>query len=740
MIHVNTTNKSFLKVYHLLKEKGIENCTFFLKLKDPSLEFINPFDEENLTDDIKKRIIIECTTNPWYFIRECVLIPASGVVRYELNLGNLAFTWAALNNLSVYMILPRQCGKTFAAAVIILWITYFGGLNTESMLYAQTDHNIDNNQGRIRTLRENLPKFLNFHNQRKDRDGAKYIQFSALGNRILRQAPKKSELAADSVGRGFSTPVCWYDEFAFIPHIKTQFQASALAQSTVAKTAQGNGLPNSIMITTTAAFLNNADGKYANKFFNDCLEFDESMYSLSRDEILELMENHSKRKFLSIFYPYWELGKDDDYFQEQATLLGWDKDDIDREILCKWKEVGTDHPLGQEAVSLLENNIHKPKRIVVVNNIYRVKFYRDPSTIDWSIPYIIGGDCANNIGADYSALVIIDPRDYEVVATVRTNMYSTMFFARLIISLMRNYFYNSILVLERNLNGATILDRVLEEDIGLRDRIYAQERKSDKKPEVLGVTTVSKSRTLLYNQVLKTAVDNSYNIIHDKVIIEEIQGLIKTRTGRIDHRQGGHDDTLISYLFARWFLMFGEKIERYINPLIVGMFSDVNGDNEMANEKAKEEIQKNFMEKEKRENNIIHNMFNKGTVHSNLGNQVLSLREQHEAIINDTYRGYTERAETPDSIFKAASNYDRFNPENKDIKDKVLYELEKEEEEDMKSEDEEKENMNLYFKNPKDIAFKKRAVHNPNQLEREILSSNDISDLSSFISQFKKRY
>jgi hypothetical protein len=381
--------------------------------------------------------------------------------------------------------------------------------------------------------------------------------------------------------------------------------ASVLAQSTIAKTAQKNGLPNTVMMTTTAAYLNTEEGKFAYKFFNDYLEFDESMYSLSRREILELMQTHAKRKFLRIEYPYWELGKDDGYFIEQAELLGWDKDSVDREIFCKWKEVDTSHPLGQDAIMLLDSSIHKPVKTVIVNKIYRVKFYKDPSEIDWSIPYIIGGDCANNIGEDYSALVVIDPRNYEVIAVVRTNMYSTMFFARLIISLMRNFFYNSILVLEHNLNGATILDRILEEDFMLKDRIYASVKRTD----ILGVTTVTKSRTLLYNQVLKTAVDDSYNYIHDRVIIEEIKGLIKTRSGRIDHVPGGHDDTLISYLFARWFLFFGEKIERYINPLIVGIFSDIEGENEMQNEKRKVEKQMEFLEEERKEKDILKKMF-----------------------------------------------------------------------------------------------------------------------------------
>jgi hypothetical protein len=736
MVHINTSNKSFLKAYYLLKEKGIENCTFFLKLADPALEFVDPHDEESLSDEIKQRVIIECTVNPWYFIRECVRIPSSGLIRYELNLGNLAFTWAALLNLSAYVVLPRQCGKTFAAAVVILWITYFGGRNTESVLYAQADKNLDNNISRVRSLRESLPSYLNFHDPKKDRDGAKVVQFNALGNKILRQAPKKNESAADSVGRGFSTPVAWYDEFAVIPHIKTQYLASVLAQATVAKTAQAHNLPNCVMITTTAAFLNNEEGKFAYQFYNDCFEFDESLYNLPREEILKLMGNNAKKMFLRIEYPYWELGKGDEYFAEQAAIVGWENQDaIDREILCKWKEVDVSHPLGQEAVALLEGNIHKPVKTVIVNNIYRLKFYKDPSLIDYKVHYVIGGDCANNIGEDYSALVVMDPRNYEVMATVRTNMYSTMYFAHLIISLMRNFFYNSVLVLERNLNGATILDRIVEEDMSLMSRIYC----SPKKPDILGITTVSKSRNLLYNQVLKTAVDDSYGLIHDKVIIDEIKGLIKTRSGRIDHAPGGHDDTLISYLFARWFLLFGERIERYVSPLSVGIFQDINGENEMINEKLKKERQREMLERQREESRQLKQMFTPGA--QSLfggGGNLPTIREQHKAIMagEDPMGFHRNGARSASGIFDSLARHNRFNPgAAPDSQDKTLYEEDAGEEDNA---DGEEAGSRLYFRNPKEIKFNKRPVRDTVQLEREILSSSDASDLRGFMKQFRR--
>ena len=100
MIQYNTNNDSFIKVYEFLKKKGIKNRTFFLELKDETLIDVDPFDEEHLTTEQKNRIMRECINNPWYFIRECVRIPASGLVRFELNLGNLAMIWCALHNLN----------------------------------------------------------------------------------------------------------------------------------------------------------------------------------------------------------------------------------------------------------------------------------------------------------------------------------------------------------------------------------------------------------------------------------------------------------------------------------------------------------------------------------------------------------------------------------------------------------------------------------------------------------------
>ena len=735
MIQYNTKNNSFLKVHLFLKQKGIKNNAFFLELIDETLLDVDPFDEEHLTDEQKQRIIVECTRNFWYFIRECVRVPASGLVRYELNLGNLALSWCCINNLNSYTVMPRQTGKTYSAMVVFAWILLFGGNNTEMVLFAQQQINVTNNLGRIKSVKRELPSYLHLTDS-KDRDGS-VVDFKILGNTIMTQAPGRSAESADNRGRGLSKPVVQYDEFGFIPYIKEQYQASVLAQTTVARTAEKSGLPHFISITTTAAFLNNDSGVYAHDFFLDSLQFDEKFYDMSIDEVKELIRNEAKRNFIAIEYQYWDLGKDDDYFQEQCKALNYEQDAIDREVLNIWKAVSTSHPLGQEAIATLEKYAIKPVHIAVLNSIYRMKLYRDPDQIDWEgTPFIIAGDCSNNIGSDYSALVVLDPYSYEVIATIRTNMYSTMLFAKMIVDLMTKFFSRSILVLERNLNGATIIDRIIEEEPKLMSRIYGPRDPKTHKVKELGMATTEKSREIVYGQILKIAVGDSYDRIHDRVITEEIKALIRTRNGRIDHPQGGHDDLLISYLFARWFLMYGDDIERYIDPLKIGCIADqfvygIGSDKKMRDIK---NIKLSEMKLEEKKKKIEQQVKRASSNALNTpGQYVMDLKAQHDAIRNGTYNNEYGKQRNSDQQnilddFERVMNRYQIPTEVKEDKGE-LYTLDDDElEYEEKNLDNADYQEKIYNANPKDIQIKKKHLDTENQFIRKRAAEENMNN------------
>ena len=103
-----TKNKSFLDMHHYLKSIGIKNNEFMLTLLDPDLDGVDPYDP-NLNTYYKQKILRECITNYWYFIREVVRIPSAGgaPIKYKLTRGNLALNFCQCLNLNVFYEAPR---------------------------------------------------------------------------------------------------------------------------------------------------------------------------------------------------------------------------------------------------------------------------------------------------------------------------------------------------------------------------------------------------------------------------------------------------------------------------------------------------------------------------------------------------------------------------------------------------------------------------------------------------------
>ena len=117
IIHTKTKNLSFLKVYRYLREKGVENNKFFLRLYNKELENVDPH-SKHLTERQKVQILDECKKNPYYFIREiCLVDVPGGKVKFELHPGNLALTWSLINSIDTIVLLPRQQFKTVTITV-----------------------------------------------------------------------------------------------------------------------------------------------------------------------------------------------------------------------------------------------------------------------------------------------------------------------------------------------------------------------------------------------------------------------------------------------------------------------------------------------------------------------------------------------------------------------------------------------------------------------------------------------
>ena len=120
-IHLQTKNRSFVRMHAVLKRMGIKNNLFHLILLDPDLADIDPHNLVDNSEELKLKIVREAKTNPYYIFRELLRIHEIGTdgVRFKVNRGNLSIIWLYFNHIDNLVIAPRQTLKTVTATSII---------------------------------------------------------------------------------------------------------------------------------------------------------------------------------------------------------------------------------------------------------------------------------------------------------------------------------------------------------------------------------------------------------------------------------------------------------------------------------------------------------------------------------------------------------------------------------------------------------------------------------------------
>lgn len=225
---IGTSNKSFLQVATDLRRLGVDNYYFMLEIKDYSLVGVNPY-ADNLTQDQISRIIIECTRNIWYYLREVCLIPTSGApVRYKANRGNIAQTWCIIHGIDSWLCLPRQQGKTESALAVIAWAYSFGTSHSTFIFINKDGGNAKANLGRIKAQIELLPEYMHFEVMLEEDDAtgklktvksinnATSMKHSTTKNQIIIKAKATSYESALSMARGLSAPIIHVDPNKFV--------------------------------------------------------------------------------------------------------------------------------------------------------------------------------------------------------------------------------------------------------------------------------------------------------------------------------------------------------------------------------------------------------------------------------------------------------------------------------------------------------------------------------------------
>lgn len=582
---------SFIRQAKLYKELGCKNNKFLLALHDRDLMNIDP---HNLTDpsiELRLRVAAEAKRNIWYVLRELIRVPSAGgdgYVNYIANRYNIALTWVTFNDIDSYSTILRQVGKTTGLLGNDAAIMYLMETNYHMGWISKDSSAVQEAVNRMKSIRDSFPEYL-IANSFKDTDNKEGIDYKAMKNSFRTFVAQKSPIQAKKASRGLSMPRQTYDEFAYIDNNKIIFSSAAAATTKARAQVLATGGIAPICIATTAADPTSPSGKYAYEMMKDCMRFQEKLFDCrDKEELMEYLTKGSIRKMFYIHYNHLQLGYTNQWLEDVLIHVGCDEDEADWDFRSIWKVRGTRGAIDKDVMKIIRDNQRDPLFTdmhdgMLFNYFVPVEKLYDPAFINK--PLILGNDSSENIEKDFCTLFAIDPLDMTPVMSFRCNKSNLNAVARNIFNILIR-FPRMVWIPERNHVGAMIIDTVLELlcQIGENPifRIYNQfidEAKDIRElnPRQLlvdGFTGSSKGkfgfrttgglkgRSALYNTTFKKMLDLNKTRIYDATLIEQL-GELEIRNGRVDHPAGKHDDMVIAYLLACFFVFFGKNLDHY---------------------------------------------------------------------------------------------------------------------------------------------------------------------------------
>lgn len=585
-----TTNKSFIKMHHVLKRMGIENNKFFLVLLDKDLRGIDPHNLKDNSTELKLRIARECKLNPWYAFREVIRIPVIGSdgIHFKLNRANLCMIWLFFNHVDVFLIMPRQLGKTIGSISIGALIIYFIGFNTIFSMLAKDDKLRRENVSRLKDIRDCLPAWL-ISKDRNDTDNSEEVHYTALNNKYQTYVAQNSIAGAEKLGRGMTTPCQHWDEIAYFTNIDITYPVAISSTNAAIETAKAHGQPYGNIVTTTSGKLNTTEGKFAHNLLCNSLTFSETLYDLLDINALNrVVKENSPQRMVYAEFSYKQLGKTDEWFKDTAARTSGGEDIIARDLLNQWTYGTEKTPINKEILATMYRTKIEPLYVQYIDD-FMIKWYIPKEQVlgkDFEkIPVIIGMDASENVGRDFTSFVFTDARDLSVIGTAVCNSTNIIKVALFVMKWLVKP--NILFIPERNSVGCAIIDYCLlkldEKNIypyakiyntAVQDNLTLSElvQLHNTKRNVFGFRTGKDSRNFLYKTVFFKMLDSCADRINDAQLINEISGL-SIKNGRIDHGTGGHDDTIIAYLLTGYVAFFGDNLRMYdfakANPDII---------------------------------------------------------------------------------------------------------------------------------------------------------------------------
>ena len=227
-----------------------------------------------------------------------------------------------------------------------------------------------------------------------------------------------------------------------------------MAYNTAARSAELNHSGHCRIFATTPGNLSDKKAcQAAMKIVNDSIPWDEKYYDEDILKYKHMIKVKSKYRIVYIEYDYKQLGYNEEWFIDAVSNVGGDPDKVRREILLQRFAGNRNSPFTVDEITELEDNQRKPIAIKKLNKIYEILFYEKPKK---NRLYFFGIDPSDGTGSDNYAITVVDPYELTVVAEFRSPYMTIDGCVDLVKWMVKNYFNNPLLIIERNRNGGVI--------------------------------------------------------------------------------------------------------------------------------------------------------------------------------------------------------------------------------------------------------------------------------------------
>ena len=602
-LQLSTKNHSFLRQAEAYQRMGVKNCDFCLALLNPDLAYVDPF-HRDLPLDIQEAIAAEAFYNPWYYYRELAKIEPKGgggkVIHLQANRGIMYFLWCTMNDLNVYLIQHRQSGKSVASDFETNYMTHIKGYKSSVSILTKDDALRAEQIERIKGLRDNLPVYLNPYRKSFDGDPRDTLECTRLKNTIITAVPRSSEKQARNVGRGMTSPIALIDEGPFIPFISIIVRAMLGSTSTARRIAREEKQTNYAAFVTTAGDRMDRDGAYMYRIYRGGLQFDERLFfdCPSREKLKEMVKNARKgpMEIVCATFSHRQLGVSDEDFQQLLVDNAAEGEEADRDYFNIWTNGGLTCPIPEAIKLSMQKHVIEPVWCELdPDHGYVVRWYITEAEVKAGCinrRLVVGMDTSDGIGNDSLTMYIMDADTGETVGCSDINEANLFHYGRFLARFIAR-FKLMVLIPERKSSGMALIDALIAElpKYGLdpfrviyntvvedfwyeskeyfapmkRDPLTRSEGFYDSIKKYFGFVTSANgrhARSTLFNRVLLMAAKASHAKTRDRLLVDQLTGLV-VKNGRLDHAEGKHDDLVIGYLLAFWWLTSTPNLEYY---------------------------------------------------------------------------------------------------------------------------------------------------------------------------------